>query len=66
MQMDLKKEEQQMNKVWLESYPPGVPAEINPDAYQSIVDALDQTFSQYAENKAFHNMDSSFSCKIML
>ncbi len=35
-------------KPWLTSYEPGVPAEINPDEYASLVDLLDQAFKQYA------------------
>ncbi len=35
-------------KPWLASYEPGVPAEINPDEYGSLVDLLDQAFKQYA------------------
>jgi long-chain acyl-CoA synthetase len=37
------------SKPWVASYEPGVPAEINPDEYASLVDMLDQSFKQYAQ-----------------
>lgn len=45
-----------MEKIWLKSYPPGVPAEINPDAYESIVEVLDRSFTRFAKNPAFYNL----------
>ena len=35
-----------MDKVWLKSYPEGVPAEIDPGGYQSLVHLLDDAFRQ--------------------
>ncbi|MEY4763500.1 MAG: hypothetical protein RI907_173 [Pseudomonadota bacterium] len=35
-------------KPWLQHYEPGVPPQINPDEYDSLVDLLDQAFKQYA------------------
>lgn len=54
--MEVKEEQQHMEKIWLKSYMPGVPAEINPDAYQSIPALFDSIFKQYAERNAFYNM----------
>lgn len=45
-----------MEKIWLKSYPPGIPAEINPDAYQSIIEVIDQSTQQYFNNPAFYNL----------
>lgn len=45
-----------MEKIWLKRYPKGVPAEINPDAYQSIVDVFDQSCKKFSNRPAFHNM----------
>lgn len=45
-----------MEKIWLKSYPPGVPAEINPDAYQSLVEIFDHACQQYGEHPAYYNM----------
>ena len=41
-----------MEKIWLKSYPPGVPADINPDQYRSLVHLLEEAFQKYAERKA--------------
>jgi long-chain acyl-CoA synthetase len=46
-----------MDKIWLASYPAGVPAEINPDQYQSLVHLLDEAFQKYAGRNAFVCMD---------
>jgi long-chain acyl-CoA synthetase len=42
-----------MDKIWLKEYPPGVPAEIDPNAYKSAVDVLDQSMVQYWDADAF-------------
>ncbi|MBP6089413.1 MAG: AMP-binding protein, partial [Polaromonas sp.] len=39
-----------MEKIWLKSYPPGVPAEINPEQYKSLVQLLDESFKKNAAN----------------
>src|ERR1041384_5217856 len=46
-----------MDKTWLQSYPPGVPAEIDPDQYRSLVHMLEESFSKYADRKAYVCMD---------
>ncbi|MFC5513055.1 long-chain fatty acid--CoA ligase [Massilia jejuensis] len=46
-----------MDKIWLKSYPPGVPAEINPDQYTSLVQLLEESFQKYAQNNAYVCMD---------
>jgi long-chain acyl-CoA synthetase len=46
-----------MDKIWLKSYPPGVPAEINPDQYTSLVHLLEESFQKYAQNNAYVCMD---------
>lgn len=45
-----------MEKIWLKSYPPGVPAEINPDAYQSIVEVFERSWRQHGSRPAFYNL----------
>jgi len=45
-----------VEKIWLKHYPQGVPAEINPDAYKSLVDIFEQTCDQYKELPAFYNL----------
>ncbi|UVW28533.1 long-chain-fatty-acid--CoA ligase [Massilia sp. H6] len=46
-----------MDKIWLNSYPPNVPAEIDPDQYRSLVHLLQESFSKYADRKAYVCMD---------
>ncbi len=46
-----------MDKIWLKSYPPGVPAEIDPDQYRSLVQLLDESFVKYADRNAYVCMD---------
>lgn len=45
-----------MEKIWLESYPKGVPAEINPNAYQSLVEIFEQICVQFSQKPAFYNL----------
>ncbi|MEJ6109104.1 long-chain-fatty-acid--CoA ligase FadD, partial [Aliivibrio salmonicida] len=47
-----------MDKVWLSRYPEDVPAEINPDAYTSLVDMFEQSVQKHADQPAFINMGS--------
>ena len=42
-----------MEKIWLNSYPPGVPHEIEELAHGSIADYVDAAMVKYAERKAF-------------
>jgi long-chain acyl-CoA synthetase len=46
-----------MEKIWLKSYPPNVPAQIDPDQYGSLVQMLEESFQKYAANNAFVCMD---------
>jgi long-chain acyl-CoA synthetase len=46
-----------MDKIWLKSYPPGVPAEIDPNQYRSLVHLLEESFQKYADRNAFVCMD---------
>ncbi|UQQ17849.1 hypothetical protein MYA98_03690 [Salmonella sp. WGH-01] len=45
-----------MKKVWLNRYPADVPAEINPDRYQSPVELFEHAATRYADQPAFVNM----------
>ncbi|HEY6980068.1 long-chain-fatty-acid--CoA ligase [Reyranella sp.] len=42
-----------MDRFWLKSYPPGVPAEIDPSAYPSLVALIEESFARYREDKAY-------------
>ncbi|MGO9039934.1 MAG: AMP-binding protein [Steroidobacteraceae bacterium] len=45
-----------MEKIWLRSYPQGTPAEIDPDAYPSLVALLKDSCRRFAERPAYHNL----------
>jgi long-chain acyl-CoA synthetase len=45
-----------MEKIWLKSYPPGVPAEINADTYQSLVEVFEKSCEQHHDLPAFYNL----------
>ena len=45
-----------MERIWLKSYPPGVPADVKYDEYRSIGDLFDKCVKQYADRPAFHSM----------
>jgi long-chain acyl-CoA synthetase len=45
-----------VDRFWLRSYPPGVPADINPDQYSSLLDLLDQACERYANDPAFTSL----------
>jgi long-chain acyl-CoA synthetase len=44
---------EEMEKVWLKSYPPGMPAEIDMTPYGSIGDLLERSFREYATRCAY-------------
>lgn len=51
------------DKRWLKSYPVGVPANIDPDKYCSVVEMLEETFQKYKKKKAFYCMGKSITYK---
>ncbi len=50
-----------MERIWLKQYPPGVPADIEPTQYASLVDLLEESFTKFADRKAFICMDKSIT-----
>jgi long-chain acyl-CoA synthetase len=50
-----------MEKPWLKSYPPGVPAQIDLGTFSSIVDVLEQSCTKYKDRMAYHNMGTEIS-----
>ncbi|TDN67688.1 long-chain fatty acid--CoA ligase [Paraburkholderia sp. BL10I2N1] len=42
-----------MEKIWLKSYPPGVPAEIDPTRYASVTALLEESFREHRAKPAF-------------
>jgi len=52
-----------MEKIWLKNYPPGIPFEINPDEYQSIVDLFDRSCKSFYDDPAFYNLGTTLTFK---
>jgi long-chain acyl-CoA synthetase len=50
-----------MERIWLKQYPAGVPADIDPARYGSLVELLEESFAKFADRKAFICMDKSIS-----
>lgn len=50
-----------MEKPWLKSYPPGVPAEIPTPEFRSLREIMDFAFREYADRPAYSNMGTSMS-----
>jgi len=42
-----------MQRPWLAYYPPGIPADIDPGRYRSLIQLLEESFEQYAGRPAF-------------
>lgn len=49
------------NKMWLKSYPSGIPAEINADLFKSIPDLIDKIAIKFADKPAYHNLGHTLS-----
>ena len=50
-----------MDRIWLKSYPKGVPAEIDVDAYASVRDVFDRTIAHYGGRRAYTCMGKSIT-----
>ncbi|SOE20815.1 long-chain acyl-CoA synthetase [Spirosomataceae bacterium TFI 002] len=44
------------HKPWLKFYPEGIPHDINPDAYESVIDLMEAGFEKHASKAAYSNM----------
>ncbi len=47
--------------IWLDAYPAGVPATIDPDDYASLVDLLEESFARYHDRVALENYGETMS-----
>ena len=50
-----------MERIWRKNYPPGVPVEVDVDAYSSIVDLFAHTVARFGAQTAFVHLDTSIS-----
>ena len=49
------------DRPWLGSYPEGVPADIDPDQYSSLVELMENSFARYADRTAYSFMGKDVS-----
>lgn len=52
-----------MDKIWIKEYQEGVPEEINPDQFSSLVELAEAAFSHYSDKPAFSNMGQILTFK---
>lgn len=45
-----------MERIWLKNYPQGVPAEINPHAYESLVEIFEESCKKFSNKPAYYNL----------
>jgi long-chain acyl-CoA synthetase len=50
-----------MEKVWLKSYPKGVPSEIDASRYKSVSEVFDESVRKFADRPAYHNMGKTIT-----
>src|SRR5450755_3583204 len=50
-----------LDRNWLLQYPPGVPADIDPDSYPSLREIFEQACSTHGHSPAFTNMGATLS-----
>ena len=50
-----------MERIWLKSYPPGVPADIDPSEFRSLVELFDTSIRKYADRPAYHSMGKAIT-----
>jgi long-chain acyl-CoA synthetase len=47
---------QSKKQIWLNNYPKGVPKEINPDSYPSLIELMNESLTKFSGKPAFANM----------
>jgi long-chain acyl-CoA synthetase len=52
---------ERVDRIWVKSYPAGVPADIDADQYGSVVALLEESFAKYRDDKAYVLMDKALS-----
>jgi long-chain acyl-CoA synthetase len=50
-----------MERIWLKHYPSGVPAEIDPAEYKSVVALIEECFEKYKNAAGYSFMGKEFS-----
>ena len=54
-----------MEKLWLKSYPEGMPETVDIDAFRSVADIFEQAVNRYGDRPAFSNMGATISYRDM-
>src|SRR5690606_13735366 len=55
------RQENSVDRIWLDSYPAGIPAEIDADRFTSIPDLIGTIVAQCGNRPAFHNLGHTIS-----
>jgi long-chain acyl-CoA synthetase len=50
-----------VDRIWLKSYPAGVPADVDADQYGSVVALLEESFAKYRDDRAYVLMDKALT-----
>ncbi|HEU5178210.1 MAG TPA: AMP-binding protein, partial [Burkholderiales bacterium] len=50
-----------MDRIWLKSYPEGVPADIDPGQYRSLIELFDANIASFRDRPAFTNMGKTIT-----
>lgn len=50
-----------MEKIWQKNYQKGVPHEINPNDYSSLVELIEKSFKLFSNQVAYRNMDTALT-----
>ena len=50
-----------MERIWLKSYPEGVPADIDPGQYRSLIELFDANIASFRDRPAFTNMGKTIT-----
>jgi len=50
-----------VEKIWLKSYPEGVPAELPAPEFQSVRDMIEFSFREFSDRPAYTNMGTTLS-----
>ncbi len=49
------------DRIWLKSYPAGIPAEIDPDRFRSLASLFESMVAKFADRPAYHNLGHTLS-----
>jgi len=50
-----------MEKIWLKSYPKNIPAEVDVDAYRSVVEVFEKSVARFSDKPAYRNFGTTLT-----